>query len=190
MKTRLSASGGRQLTRALGAAVGLVLAVSLWLLLAPQSLGGDFSYVFISGNSMAPQINGQDLVLLRSADDYKIGDAVAYTHPQLGTILHRIVGDDGAQFTLRGDNRDSDDSYQPTADEILGRQWIKIADAAGIIRELQTPRSAILLTLATLAIGMVSRRAGSRKHDSGRRRGAAPTAPATPPRRSQAEPGA
>jgi transposase InsO family protein len=43
MKTRLSASGGRRLTRALGAAVGLVLAVSLWLLLAPQSLGGDFN---------------------------------------------------------------------------------------------------------------------------------------------------
>lgn len=159
----------------MAAGAGLALAIFLWVALAPQSLGGGFSYVFISGNSMAPGITDDDLVLLRAADDYDVGDAVAYTHPQLGTVLHRIVADDGYGFTLRGDNRTSDDSYHPAEHEILGRLWITVPNGAAVIREVQTPRNAALLTVATVAVGMVSTRIGGA---GGGRRG-----PEQPPRR-------
>lgn len=157
---RTDRSSRRTLRSGIAAGAGLALAAFLWVALAPASLGGDFSYVFITGNSMAPGITNDDLVLLRAADDYDIGDAVAYTHPQLGTVLHRIIEDDGHRFTLRGDNRNSEDSYRPTEEEVLGRQWIKIPRAAGIIRELQSPRNAALLAVAAIAVGMI-RSAGS-----------------------------
>ena len=153
----------RPLLAGLTAGATLVLAALLWLFLAPGALGGDFSYVLIRGTSMAPDLVNDDLVLLRRATDYDVGDAVAYRSGLLGvTVLHRIVDDDGERFTLRGDNRDTDDSYRPTPDEILGRQWIVVPRGARVVRELQTPKNAALLTVAMMAVGMMSINRSSR----------------------------
>ncbi|MEE8338294.1 MAG: S26 family signal peptidase, partial [Dehalococcoidia bacterium] len=139
----------RPLLAGLTAGATLVLAALLWVFLAPSALGGDFSYVLIRGTSMAPELVNDDLVLLRRAADYDVGDAVAYHNGLLGTtVLHRIVDDDGKRFTLRGDNRDTDDSYFPTPDEIVGKEWVVVPGGARVVRELQTPKNAALLTVA------------------------------------------
>ncbi|MEE8422009.1 MAG: hypothetical protein V3S31_04440 [Dehalococcoidia bacterium] len=43
---------------------------------------------------MALPITDDDLALLRAANDYNVGDAVARTHPRLGTVLRHIVADE------------------------------------------------------------------------------------------------
>ena len=136
----------------IAAGITLVLAAVLWLLFAPQSLGGDFAYALVRGSSMSPALANNDLVLIRSAADYDVGDAVAYRDPQLGTVLHRIVDDDGERFTLQGDNRDAADPYRPTSDEIVGRTWAVIPGAGRLIREIQRPRNAALLVVAAVAL--------------------------------------
>lgn len=136
----------------IAAGITLVLAAVLWLLFAPQSLGGDFAYALVRGSSMSPALANNDLVLIRSAADYDVGDAVAYRDPQLGTVLHRIVDDDGERFTLQGDNRDAADPYRPTSDEIVGRTWAVIPGAGRLIREIQRPRNAALLVVAAIAL--------------------------------------
>ena len=110
----------------LSGAASLVISVAKFFLFSPTNMGGSFSYAIVNGNSMAPLLATDDMVLLRSANDYEIGDAVAYRHPQIGTVLHRIVADDGVRFTLQGDNREGSGSYNPTREDVIGRQWIII----------------------------------------------------------------
>ena len=129
-----------------------LLAVVLLVLFAPTSLGGPFSYAVVRGDSMSPGLTSDDVVLLRSAGDYAIGDVVAYRHPQIGNVLHRIVDYDGERYTLRGDNRGGSDSYQPTRSEVIGRQWAVIPGGGAVLREIQSPRNAVLLALAAIAI--------------------------------------
>lgn len=129
----------------------VVAAVLLWLF-APMTLGGSFGYVTVTGNSMSPLLDTGDLVFLRKSADYEVGDAVAYRHPQIGTVLHRIVADDGQRFTLRGDNRAGEDTYQPTADDVIGREWVILPSGGKVIRELQQPRN---LGLLVAAVGLL-----------------------------------
>ncbi len=84
----------------LAAGLTLVLVSALWVLFAPSTLGGDFSYAIVTGDSMEPRFSTDDVVLLRRADDYAVGDVVAYRHPQLGAVLHRIVEVDGERLSL------------------------------------------------------------------------------------------
>ena len=56
----------------------VVLAVAVWLLLAPTQIGGETSYVRTSGISMQPRFHTGDLAIVRPAERYKVGDIVAY----------------------------------------------------------------------------------------------------------------
>ena len=160
----------------LAAATILVAAAALWLLFAPMSIGGNFGYVFLRGNSMNPLITEADIAFIRQADRYEVGDVVAYKHPQLGTVFHRIVDYDGFQFTLRGDNRPTDDSYRPVSEEIIGRHWATVPNGAPVLREIQRPRNAALLVGAfalLYAAKAATRRRSARK---GRESAAGPAA--------------
>ncbi len=151
-----TAARSRRSALSAGLAAGLTLALvsALWLLFAPNTLGGDFSYAIVTGNSMEPRFSTDDVVLLRRADDYAVGDVVAYRHPQLGVVLHRIVEDDGERFSLKGDNRDGYDTYRPTRGDVVGREWVIVAGAGGVLREIQRPRNAILLAVAAVALAL------------------------------------
>ena len=85
-----------------GALLTLVLAV--WVVAAPAQLGGLASYVVVTGNSMEPNLHDGDLAIVRLTDRYQPGDVVAYRHPDIGPVIHRIqtVGND--RFVFQGDN--------------------------------------------------------------------------------------
>jgi signal peptidase I len=168
MTTRAALSQ-RPLIAGLATGVTLLVAIALWVLFAPQSLGGDFAYVFVRGNSMVPAMLNDDIVLLRRADDYDVGDAVAYRHPDMGVVLHRIVEDDGVRFTLRGDNKDSLDSYRPTSAEIVGRTWAVVPGGGRVVREIQRPRNAALLVIAALALAAPAAAPARRRRRNGGR---------------------
>ena len=100
----------------------------------PMAFGGSTQLVWVSGDSMEPTYQARDLVVVRAADDYGVGDVVMYPIPngRAGEgilIIHRIVGildggvpDDAAppRYVTRGDNRASDDPWEPTTDDIVG----------------------------------------------------------------------
>src|SRR5437870_3782053 len=71
-----------------GALLTLVLAV--WVIAAPAQLGGLASYVVVTGNSMEPNLHDGDLAIVRLSDRYLPRDIVAYRHPDIGAVIHRI----------------------------------------------------------------------------------------------------
>ena len=72
----------------------LAIVAASWFFFAPTQLGGSVSYVQIYGTSMQPRFHAGDLVLVRGAGDYRVGQIVAYQNGQLGNhvVMHRIIG--------------------------------------------------------------------------------------------------
>lgn len=120
-------------------------AISLLLVLAaPVQIGGWFSYVIVNGNSMEPVYHKGDLIALLDAPPYRIGDIVTYRHPEIGPVIHRIIGVHQDAFVLKGDNNSWDDSFTPQANDIIGRAWLRIPSAG---KHLALLKNRLLLLL-------------------------------------------
>ncbi len=142
----------RRWRQAFLAALLLALTLTAWALFAPQQAGGNAAYVLIIGNSMEPGFRRGDLVIVRRAPLYQVGEAVAYRDPQLQRyIFHRVIAQQGEYFLLQGDNNDWTDSYRPRASEILGKQWIHLPGFGRAVQWLRRPL--VLGTAAGLATG-------------------------------------
>lgn len=116
-------------------ALGLLAAI-----LASQWLGGPVAMVTVKGASMEPGLHAGDLVIVRSSNDYQVGEAVAYRSEQLNAlVLHRIEERSGEVFTLKGDNNDWLDPEQPTQDQLVGKQWIHIPAAGKALGLIGNP---------------------------------------------------
>ena len=111
--------------------VGVVVAAGiLWAAeLRPERLGGTTDYVMVQGVSMLPTYRSGDLVLVRPAAGYGVGDIVAYRVPagEVGaglTVIHRIVGGSAARgFITKGDNNADVDDWHPKGSDVEGAPW-------------------------------------------------------------------
>lgn len=107
--------------------------------------------VVVSGNSMEPAFRQGDLVIVRGADFYQVGDVVAYKNLQLGKfVIHRIIDEELNRYILKGDNNTWVDSFSPTANEIIGRHWIHIPWLGNAITWLRKP---IFLAISASLLG-------------------------------------
>jgi signal peptidase len=132
--------------------VFLVTAAVLWLIFGPIQLGGQAAYVIISGSSMEPDFKVGDLVIARKGSYYEIDQRVVYEHPKVGYVFHRIVDQKQNHFTLKGDNNDWLDSFQPTNTDIVGRYWFVIPGGGNLVRKLREPVYFVSFTLIILVI--------------------------------------
>ncbi|MEP7133811.1 MAG: signal peptidase I [Chloroflexota bacterium] len=99
--------------------------VAIWIAFAPVKIGGHSAYIMVNGISMEPNYHTGDLVIVRTAEIYQLGEVVAYRDAEMGQyVIHRIIGTEQGQFILKGDNNSWIDAYHPVHDEIVGKQWI------------------------------------------------------------------
>jgi len=97
----------------------------------PVRFGGDATFVVVHGHSMDPTFRSGDLVLVRSASEYQVGDIAAYHIPkgQAGAgsgVIHRIVRREGDRYVFKGDNRATADQWRPRASDIIGRLTVRL----------------------------------------------------------------
>lgn len=123
----------------------LVLLVAAWVALVPPQLGGRSTFVIVNGNSMEPVLQRGDLVIIRAAASYQIGEIVTYRHPQIGPVIHRIIKRDGDFFIFKGDHNGWIDSYAPTQAELIGRLWLYVPGAGKMLGWLRKPLGMALL---------------------------------------------
>lgn len=123
----------------------LVALGALWIAFAPLQFGGQAGYVIVNGISMEPGFHKGDLVILRQAESYQVGDVVTYRHPTIGPVIHRIIAFDLDRFVFKGDNNSWVDSYHPTGAELMGRLWIHLPGLGRWVEHLREPRAAAAL---------------------------------------------
>lgn len=176
--------------RRLALGLGVLSAgLAAWLLVAPAQLGGQLSYVVVHGGSMEPGLSDGDLAVVRHAERYETGDAVAYRSRQLDrVVLHRIVESEGERFVLKGDANSWTDSSRPPQSDVLGALWFSVPVVGSGVEWLAEPLHAAVLSgvLALLCLGGAGATVRSRR----RRRSPSeqPVIAAPEPRAPQPEP--
>ncbi len=105
----------------------------------PPALGGATSQVMVSGNSMLPTLRTGDLVVVRRARNYAVGDVVAFPSTSGPLVIHRILGREGEEFTFQGDNNNFVDPWTATSEQITGRQLLVIPGLGTYFSILRTP---------------------------------------------------
>jgi signal peptidase len=149
--------------RTLRLAATIALLIGWAVLLRPMNLGGPVSYLVIRGDSMLPAYETGDLVIVRAATSYAVGDVVAYRVPEgeLGAgrlVLHRIVGGDGtAGFVMQGDNNPAPDPWTPRSGDVAGRDWARVPGIGRLIAFVHQPAAAGAIAVAVLVAVFVLR---------------------------------
>ena len=139
------------------AAFLLVFVFAAWIVFAPLQLGGQVTYVIVTGNSMEPGFHLGDLVVMHQVLDYQVGEIVVYRNAELkGLVFHRIIGKDQGHFILQGDHNSWTDSYQPTREEMVGKLWIHIPRAGKTVQWLRLPLNMALMAGAAGGILMTA----------------------------------
>ncbi len=132
--------------------IALRMIAALWAGFAPTSVGGDFSYAVVRGDSMRPHLDNGDIVVLRRERQYGIGDVIAYHDPRIGAVLHRIVGKEGEGFLVRGDNRDAPDPQAALPAEIVGRETAVWPHGLSVVLAVTSLRTLITGAVALVAM--------------------------------------
>jgi len=87
----------------------------------------DMSPWYVS--SMYPTLFPGDLLLLSGKEDLQVGDIIIYRNPYSGkNIVHRIIGIKvdqygGKRYVTKGDYNAYPDSYNPSAEDVVGK-WV------------------------------------------------------------------
>lgn len=143
----------------------LLLVVLAWWLL-PVQLGGRTAYVIVNGNSMYPTLHRGDLVLVRRAESYSPGQIAAYRYPDVGTVIHRVVGTAGDRLIFKGDHNSWTDGYRPTPAEVIGSYWLKIPKIGGLIGNMRSPLEFAILAMVIGAVSLGPAALGARRSAS------------------------
>lgn len=126
------------------------LAVLWWGALRPTGMGGPLGLVWVSGTSMEPTMHTGDLVVTHRADDYEVGDVVAFEIPEGGTVIHRVVERTSDGYRFRGDNRDFRDPWTLPGDAVVGREVVRLPHAGTVAAFLGRP--AVMAAMAALLV--------------------------------------
>lgn len=147
----------------------LVIGLNIYIWNA-QTLAGNampmpFGYgaaVVMSG-SMEPAIMVDELIIVRAAEEYAVGDVVVY---QNGTVpvVHRIVAIDGGVVTTRGDANNVDDEPL-TISLIKGKVILHIPHVGAVMQLMKTPLVTILLIVAAVLMVELPYRKEKEKND-------------------------
>lgn len=130
----------RRWWQAFSASSLLVLVVVVWVIFAPLQLGGQTSLIIVNGESMEPGFHLGDLVVVRQADDYRVGDVVAYRSDNAGVfVFHRIIARDLDRYVLKGDNNSWIDTYQPEKQDVVGRLWVHLPGFGKAVQKVRSP---------------------------------------------------
>ena len=111
----------------------------------PFGVGGA---VVLSG-SMEPAISVDDLIIVKAADSFEVGDVIVYQSGKI-PVVHRIVAMDGETVTTRGDANNTDDNPVELS-QVKGRVVAVIPYVGKLVRLLKTPPVTILLIIAAVA---------------------------------------
>ena len=141
----------RSIGRRLGALAAIGVLASTAVAFAPTAVGGQMTYIIVTGNSMEPTFHSGDLIVARDTDAFRVGDVAVYRHPQIGRVVHRIIGRDGQNYVFQGDNNGFVDGYRPRRADLVGAAWFSVPGAGVLLKFLREPLQLTILTVLSLA---------------------------------------
>lgn len=151
--------------------LGRIIAVVVLLIVAAGGvlrLTGTVRYMVTDGVSMTPLYHSGDLVVVRPAARYQVGQIVAYRSQLLhSTVLHRLVAVSGGQYTFKGDHNTWLDPEHPTSGQLVGRAWLHIPHG-GVLLALHGAPLLVVAAIAFAALTLLKPQRPARRPRPGR----------------------
>lgn len=118
--------------------------------LMPMPFGWGISVV-LSG-SMEPALSVNDVVIVREADTYEVGDVVVYQSGTTSLVIHRIISIDGETVVTAGDNNDGALDGPINLAAIKGKEVASIPFFGVVVRGIKSPIGFVLILAAALLL--------------------------------------
>ena len=137
--------------------IGVVFGFGVYTWMSSAVLGNQMPMPFGVGvgvvvtGSMEPELSVDDVIVVRTASDYKVGDVVVYQSRRI-LVVHKIIAVDGTTVTTQGTANDVADAPIHVSD-IKGKVWFHIDGAGAVLDWVRSPIGSILvLALAALLL--------------------------------------
>ena len=142
---------------------GAVLGVNVYLANANSLVGNKLPMPFGCGaavvlsGSMEPEMSKGDLIFVKEADTFEVGDIVVFQDGH-SLVVHRIIEINGEEYITQGDaNNTADDPISKK--DIKGLVFFCIPGVGNIVNILKTPLGTLcIIALAILLIEIPRRR--------------------------------
>lgn len=153
---------------------GAVFGINIYLANANSLVGNQMPMPFGCGaavvlsGSMEPTYSVDDLIIVREAESYEVGDIIVY---QSGgaLIVHRIVLIEGEMITTKGDaNNTSDQPIEASA--VKGKVAICIPKIGILVDFLKSPIGTIMVLAAAIALMEIPRRREKKQDEEERQK--------------------
>ena len=153
-------SAARLLVRVLMVIAGLVFGLNIYRWNAAALAGNTLPMPFGTGvavvlsGSMEPALKVDDLIIVREAENYEVGDIVVYQSGHT-LIVHRVIAKDGETVVTQGDaNNIADDPIQ--INTIKGKVVARVPAVGALINALKSPAGSLIVLLAAFALTELS----------------------------------
>ncbi len=80
----------------------------------------------ISSNSMIPEFEKDDIIIIKKEKEYNIGDIITFVDESGNFITHRIIEKCENEFCTKGDNNNTKDEEKVTYSQISGKVIVKL----------------------------------------------------------------
>ncbi len=138
------------------AVLGVILGMNAYLANA-RGLGGNqlpmpfgIGVAVVLSGSMEPALEINDIIFVREADSYEVGDIVVYQSGQT-LIVHRMIARDGENLITQGDANNAADP--PIAIHAVKGEVIAHIPAVGLaVNALKTPVGILIVLIAAFAL--------------------------------------
>lgn len=117
--------------------------------------------VVLSG-SMEPALSVGDLLIVRAAEDYEVGDIVVYQSGRIA-VVHRITAIDGDTVTTQGDANNTAD-VPISMDAICGKVAVAIPLIGYLAWAMKSPVAVLVMLVAAVLLIELSFRDTKEKH--------------------------
>ncbi len=151
------------------AVLGILLGLNVYIANA-QSLAGNklpmpfgIGMAVVLSGSMEPTLSVNDVIIVRKADSYEIGDIVVYDSGR-ELIVHEVIEKNGDTFTTKGEaNNIADDPIKLEA--IKGKVVFTIPNMGVVVNVLRSPVVVIVIIAGAVLLIECSFRRKKEKDD-------------------------
>lgn len=80
----------------------------------------------VLSNSMSPEFNKGDIIVIKKQKDYEIGEIITYQTNEKDYVTHRVIEKYEDGFITKGDNNNVEDKEKIKIEQIKGKVILKI----------------------------------------------------------------